>query len=190
MSRPGASMLWWASARRHYGVGEMPGWRNQVWNAGRRPRPDKNPRVIDQAYRESNQYLKQHILQPLERAMELSPEDAKLPAELALWYREQWSLDPEHDDLARKAIEMARKVQTLDPESREGFSLESSLQTGTSGTVAQECRRVSPTARASHCRRRSTAIRRKPAYITNSRNSSLPFQTTPAAKERQLAHSN
>jgi hypothetical protein len=115
-------------ARRYYGVGEAPGWRNHVLERWKSAVASKNPRSIDQAYRESNQYLKQHILQPLEHAMELSPKDAKLPAELAIWYREQWELDPENDDLARKAIEMARKVQALDPESREGFSLEFSLQ--------------------------------------------------------------
>ncbi len=77
--------------------------------------------------------------------MELSPKDAKIPAELALWYREQWELDPEHDDLARKAIEMARKVQTLDPESRDGYYLEFSLQQGRAERFpkkANECRHL------------------------------------------------
>jgi hypothetical protein len=72
--------------------------------------------------------LKDFIIKPLERAAEIAPGDAKLPSELALWYEEQWNLFPENDEMARKAVEMAHKVQTLDPDSREGWVMESTLQ--------------------------------------------------------------
>jgi O-Antigen ligase len=118
-----------AEARRHYGEDDMPGWRNQVKQRWLAALQTQNPRVIEPAFRESNQYLKQHILGPFERAIEVGTGDAKLPAELAQWYEEQWSLFPDNDDLGRKAVDMARKVQALDPDSRDGFSLEAELQT-------------------------------------------------------------
>ena len=115
-------------ARRHYGDDDMPGWRNQVKQRWLSALQTQNPRIIEPAFRESNQYLKQHILTPFERAMEIGDGDAKLPAELAQWYEEQWNLFPDNDDLGRKAVEMARKVQALDPDSRDGYSLEAELQ--------------------------------------------------------------
>jgi O-antigen ligase len=134
-----------AEARRHYGIGDTPGWRNRILERWKFAVESKHQRTIEQAYRESNQYLKQYILQPLEKAQELAPGDVRLPAELALWYREQWDLDPENDDLARKSINMARRVQTLDPESRDGFYLEAMLQqmrADRSPNKAEEYRRL------------------------------------------------
>ena len=117
-----------ATARQHYGVDRAPGWHNQVLERFKEALASKEPRAIEHAYQESNKYLKQYILKPLEQAMEAAPEDAKLPAELARWYKEQWDLFPENDDMAQKAVDAARKVQALDPESRDGYYLESMLQ--------------------------------------------------------------
>ena len=117
-----------AEARRHYGDDDMPGWRNQVKQRWLSALKTQNPRIIDPVFRESNQYLKQHILAPFERAIEVGTGDAKLPAELAQWYEEQWNLYPDNDDLGRKAVDMARTVQALDQDSRDGFSLEAELQ--------------------------------------------------------------
>ncbi|HEV8063038.1 MAG TPA: O-antigen ligase family protein, partial [Gemmataceae bacterium] len=117
-----------AEARRHYGDDALPGWRNQVKGRWQAALQSQNPRVIDAAYRDSAKYLKNFIIKPLERAAEIAPGDAKLPSELGLWYEEQWNLLPEIDEWGRKAVEMARKVQMLDPDSRDGWVMESTLQ--------------------------------------------------------------
>ncbi len=117
-----------AEARRHYGDDGLPGWYNQVKVRWQAALESQNPRLIDPAYRESAKYLKDFIIKPLEQAAEIAPGDAKLRSELALWYEEQWNLLPEIDELGKKAVDMARKVQVLDPDSVEGWRMESTLQ--------------------------------------------------------------
>lgn len=117
-----------AEARLHYGDGGSPGWRSQIKPRWRSAMESKDLRQIERAYSESSQYLKQFILKPLEQALAIVPVDAKVALELAQWYEEQWDMHQENDDLGRKAVDMARKAQRLDPDSRDAYVLESTLQ--------------------------------------------------------------
>jgi O-Antigen ligase len=117
-----------AEARRYYGDNpDQPGWNDRVRDG--LEAAAKNPVLTDRILHEADQYLKQHILLPLQQAAAAAPGDVAPARELARWYYQEWVLlFPDTDDLAQKAVQEARRMQKLDPDNPESYLREYDLQ--------------------------------------------------------------
>jgi len=84
--------------------------------------PDAKPTPQEQALLvRSFEYLKGHVLKPLEEAIRQDPGDVTPRLELANWYLEMAMLFPANNQFFKLARDQIAAVQNLDPYNKEGY---------------------------------------------------------------------
>jgi len=84
--------------------------------------PDTKPTPQAQALQvRSFEYLKSHVLKPLEEAIRQDPGDVTPRLELANWYLETAMLFPASNQFFKQARDQIAAVQKLDPYNKEGY---------------------------------------------------------------------
>jgi hypothetical protein len=111
-----------AEASSYYGdVPGFPGWRNSKL-------PDLEAKLQRgpayrklEASREAGQYLRQHILRPLEAAARADPGNSAPLLALAQWLGEQGRIASDPRRSFENGLEQARRAEQLDPDNKEAY---------------------------------------------------------------------
>jgi hypothetical protein len=107
-----------ATARRYE---HEPAWRQRIEEAS-------SPNDKAQATLAAANFVKVHILRPLEEAVRDDPGDVTPLMELATWQIETWKLAPNFEPSGQQAMDTLRRVEKLAPDDKEPFILEYQFQ--------------------------------------------------------------